>query len=280
MDRLTRLHPFGTEAFFQMRTFVLPLALGLSVLSVASGCSVAVTAKSQTRYTQDIPAVTSKADWAGQQIKINDATLDVLVNGGVTVTGDPTATKVSVKGRAVAYADSTDQASANLALTDVIATVVITETADGIVIECGHGQAHGSSSVAHSGCEALQITVPAGTAAKPLPLVVNVGSGDVSVTGTTGSLDVNDNGSGDITASQTPAKGSTITLKGSFDVTLAVPKDFAADVINLTSDSATDLDTTAFPDVANGKGHGTAGTGAASITLESSGPGKVTLKSQ
>jgi hypothetical protein len=266
-----------------MRKLLLPVVLGLSLgLSLITGCSVAVTAKTQTRYTKDIAAQSTKADWNGTgTITIDDATLDVLVNGGVTVTGDPNATKVTVTGRAVAYADSTDEASADLTIADVLSTFVINEATDGsITVTCGHGSAHGSSSSNHSGCEALNITVPAGTEAKPLPLVVKVGSGDVSVTGTVGSLNINDNGSGDITASHTPTKGSTIQAVGSFDISLALPSTFAADSITLTADSATDIDTTAFPDVMSGKGRGTAGTGAASIALTTSGVGKLTLKSQ
>jgi hypothetical protein len=264
-----------------MRTLVLPLALGLSLVT---GCSVAVTAKTQTRYTTDIPARTSTKDWSPTQtITIDDASVSFQGNGsGLTVTGDPTATKVTVTGRAVAYADDTDKASADLSITDVLATVVITETADGITVSCGHGSSHGSSSGGNSGCEALQVTVPSGTDAKPLNLVVKAGSGDVKVSGTVGWLNANDNGAGDITASHTPTKGSVINIKGGFAVTLAVPSNFAADTISLTADVPADVDTTAFPDVTNGKGRGTAGTGAASITLTSDGPPntKVILKSQ
>ncbi len=260
-----------------MRTLLLPLVLGLSLVT---GCSVAVTAKSQTRYVHDIAAQSTKTDWTGQTITIDDASINTQGNGsGLTVTGDPTATKVTVTGRTAAYADATDQASAELSMTDVLATLVITEDATGITITCGHGASHGTSNGPNSGCDALQITVPSGTAMKPLPLVVKAGSGDVKVSGTIGSLSVNDNGAGDITASHTPTKGSAVSLKGGFGVALAVPSDFAADVITLAADNATDIDTKAFPDVVSGKGHGMAGTGAASITL-TGGLGAVVLKSQ
>ena len=272
-----RLSPFGSEAFSKMRTLVLPVVLGLSLVA---GCSVAVSAKTQTRFTHDIAAQSSKADWAGQTITIDDASINTQGNGsGLTVTGDPTATKVTVTGRTAAYADSTDQASAELSMTDVLATLVITEDASGITITCGHGASHGTSNGSNSGCDALQITVPSGTAMKPLPLIVKAGSGDVKVSGTVGSLNVNDNGAGDIVASHTPAKGTDVVLKGGFGVSLAVPKDFAADVITLSADKPTDIDTTAFPDVTSGKGRGMAGTGAASISL-TGGLGTVALKSQ
>ncbi len=260
-----------------MRTLVLPLVLGLSLVT---GCSVAVTAKSQPRYVKDIPAQSSKTDWAGQTITINDASINTQGNGsGLTITGDPTATKVSVTGRTAAYADEADQASAELSMADVVATLVITEDANGITVTCGHGSSHGTSKGDNSGCDALQITVPSGTAMKPLPLVVKAGSGDVKVSGTIGSLSIDDNGAGDITASHTPAKGSDVSLKGGFGVSLAVPSNFAADLITLSANTATDIDTKAFPDVVSGKGHGTAGTGAASITL-TGGLGAVVLKSQ
>ncbi len=262
-----------------MRTLVLPLVLGLSLVT---GCSVAVTAKTQTRYTRDITSQSTKADWTGQTITVDDATLDVLINGGITVRGDPAATKVTVTGRAVAYADATDQASADLTINDVLATLVIAEAADTIAITCGHGTAHGTSTSNHSGCEALQITVPAGSAAKPLPLVVKAGQGDVTVTGTVGWLDMNNNDSlGTLSASHTPVKGAAISLKGGGDVSLAVPKDFAADLITLTADKPTDVDTSAFSDVSTGKGRGVAGTGAGSLVLASTGlDNKVILKSQ
>ena len=53
-----------------MRKLLLPVVLGLSLVT---GCSVAVTAKTQTRYTKDITAQSSKADW----------------NGTSTITGTP-----------------------------------------------------------------------------------------------------------------------------------------------------------------------------------------------
>jgi hypothetical protein len=267
---------FGWEAS-SMKSLLLPFVLGTTLIA---GCSVAVSAKTQTRYTSDIPSKSSTMDWAGQPIAIDDAALDVLVNGGLNVTGDPTATKITVTGRAVAYADSTDEASANLTIADVLATIVITEAADSIHIACGHGQAHGTSSVGHSGCELLNITVPGGSTAKPAAITAKAGSGDVTVTGITGSVTANSNGSGDVSATVTPTKGSVISLSGSFGVKATLPADFAADSITLTSDTPADLDTTAFPDVMSGKGRGTAGTGASSITLTSTGPGKVVLASQ
>jgi hypothetical protein len=76
------------------------------------------------------------------------------------------------------------------------------------------------------------------------------------------------NGAIDVTTPTT--KGATITVVAETgdDITLHLPSDFAADFIVIDTVAGL-VDTSAFPDVQSGKGRGTAGTGAKSITLSS-----------
>ncbi|MEO8878533.1 MAG: hypothetical protein ABI461_23290 [Polyangiaceae bacterium] len=252
---------------------------GIVSLIVLGGCSVttapgSLTLKSKTAYHgSPDPTVTAAAAWAGQVIKITNDGVNPAVNGGVMVVGDASVTTISATAHVTAYADADDEASANQSIQDAIATFTITQDDSTTTITCNHGNSHGSSDAAQSGCELLTIHVPLGSIAQPIGLVLGSGNGDVSVTGPlVGSAQINTKGSGDTNVALTPTVGANITVNGGDAVTLALPSDFAANSITLMSaDTPPAIDTSAFPDVVSGQGRGASGTGASAITVTSSG---------
>ena len=251
--------------------------LGLITLALVgvAGCSVStapgsITFKSQTRFTSPDITKTSAKDWSGEAIEINDDGTSVSVNGGLRVIGDPTAKRITITARVIAYADADDEANAKLSIAEAQQTLTITEEAQKITVRCGHGQTHGSSKPDKSGCELLTVTIPSGDATTPLNLTVGCGNGDITLSRVTGQILVEENGTGSINASVNPAKGKPIQITGKQgnDVTVALPADFAADQVVLSAEPASKI-SNAFSDVQSGSGRGTQGTGASKITITS-----------
>lgn len=247
--------------------------IGMSgLLALTAACSVSVSAKTQTKFTYPDETRTDTAVWSGQAIKISNDGVNPNVNGDLQVVSDGTNT-VSATGGIVAYADDTDKASADQTAAEAIQSFTLTNDGSTITIHCGHGGSHGSSDSGKSGCLHLTVHLPTGTSAQPLDVTVESGIGPVDITGPiVGSLNVNSTGVGDVNASLTPSVGSNNQIVGDTAVTVALPADFAADLVQL--DSAADpkaIDSSAFPDVVNGQGRGQKGTGAASIKVGSTG---------
>ncbi len=255
-----------------MRTSVAWIFVSGAVLVTTAACSVAVTAKTQTKFTYPDETRTDTVAWTGQAIKIENDGVNPSINGDLKIVSDGTAT-VSATGGIVAYADDTDKASADQTAAEAIQSFTLTNDGSTITIHCGHGSAHGSAGAAGSGCLNLTVHLPTGTDTQALNVTVNSGNGPVDVSGpVVGSLNVNSTGSGDVNASVTPAVGSNNQIVGGDAVTVALPADFAADLVQLDSDADPKaIDSSAFPDVVNGQGRGQAGTGAASIKVGSTG---------
>jgi hypothetical protein len=210
----------------------------LVVAAAASGCRIE--AHTQTQFEDSSqPAKTSVMDWTGQPIKItNDGVNPLSGNGGVEVTAAAGTTKITVSAIFAAHADDDKKTDADATIKDALATLVITESANGFVIKCGHGNAHGTSNVAGSGCKLLRVTIPAGSAAQPLDLTVGGGNGDIRVgqsgdTPTVKNLLVDDNGSGDVAVRTNTVPDATVVVRGENAVTLALPSDFSAKTVAL-----------------------------------------------
>ncbi len=263
-----------------MRTAFVAL-VGLAIVGASSGCtlstvtnpdgSVTVTGKSKTRFVSDQKPV--------REIAFTNQTIEVLNDGvnpgsgvGIVVTGSPGATKVTATSSIVAWADGAETENAKTAQKEVVDSFTVTEAGGKITVRCGHASKdYGTASRAGTGCEGLTVTVPAGTAAAPVSLVVKNGNSDIQVSGITGSVTVEAQGAGDAEVSVTPAQGSVISVSAEFDALLRLPANFAADVVTLAADEAKDIDTSAFPEVKSGLGYGAPGTGAKSITVRSTG---------
>ena len=139
-------------------------------------------------------------------------------NGGVTVISDPTYTTMTANARMLAMANTDDKASADQSIADAKATFGFTRPAAGeIDINCGHGQSHGSSDSGSSGCELVEIHVPAGSATQKLNLTkVLSGNGTMTLklaNATIGTLGANANGAAcDIVATLPATLGGNISL--------------------------------------------------------------------
>lgn len=261
---------------------VAPLAV--LAFTVATGCTLTV--KTKTRYVlpdNDPSTVATAADdWAGEPIEVQAAGVQVSVNGGAAIKGVANLTKITVKARVLAMADDTDQASAQLSLAEAAKTLSITKSNGKFVISCGHGQAHGTSTADTSGCEQLDIQIPAGTAAQPISLKTSLGNGTLTVNDVT-VKDAQLLSSNDVSASLSFVKSATIVVSSdSGDATLSIPANSSADSVTLLGDAT--KSTSAFDAVkvnAAPAGIGTAGEGATSIKVESKefagSPGVATL---
>jgi hypothetical protein len=242
-----------------------------SVLACVSGCRVSVETK--TRFTLDTGPSTVKedtADWAGQRIVIDIQGVGASVNGGVKVTADPNVKKVTASTRFLAMAF--EKADADQSIEDAKATYALTSTADEIKIVCGHGQKHGSSEAGESGCELVEVRIPAGADAKKVDVKVLSGNGTLTLqlaAATISNVAANSNGA-DINADLPATLGGTISLVSEKDdIAVKLPADFAADEVILQADSDK-IVLGPFTDIKNGPGaggRGTAGTGLASLKL-------------
>lgn len=249
--------------------FALAVAIG------AVGCKVSVETK--TRYTVENFTVTDTQDWNGEKINIKIEGVGAAVNGGVNVTTDPNTTKITANARLLAMAFSDHKADADLSLADVKTGFVFTRDANNINLTCPHGGQHGDSDSGASGCEKVNIVIPAGDANRKLTVEVLSGNGGLVLqmfNATIGTITANSNGADSSINADLPAtQGGSISLVSNEgdDVTANLPANFAADRIELVADQGkvgvgpfTDI--TAFD---GSIGRGTAGTGLASLKLTS-----------
>lgn len=215
------------------------------LLVSASGCRIE--ARTQTTFENSTqPPKVSVKDWNGEAITIDNAGLNPSTGtAGVEVKVSSTATKVTAEATFAAQADDDKEADAKLSINDAIETLVIDES-NGFTVRCGHGKAHGSSSVAASGCKILRVTIPAGTALKAHNLTVSTGAGTIRV-GLANAGDsapfvknflLDNNGLGDVDVRIRPVKDATILITGEDSVQVALPSDFSARKVTFTVDEA------------------------------------------
>ncbi|MBN9165799.1 MAG: hypothetical protein BGO98_46060 [Myxococcales bacterium 68-20] len=248
--------------------------VAVGIVASVMGCQVqaSVTAKPKTRFVETNVVREDTADWDGSPIQIDIKGVGISLNGGVSVTADPNATKVKATARMLAMALAEEKESADASITEAKTTFTLSNSGSGITVACGHGGSHGSSNGGESGCEHVEIVVPAGSADKKLDLKVLSGNGTLTLqlsAATLGSLGANSNGG--LTNADLPAtQGATISLVSeSDDISAKLPADFAADEVILQAD-ADKIEVGPFTDIKNGAGaggRGTAGTGLASLKL-------------
>jgi hypothetical protein len=256
--------------------------------TAVAGCQVQASVKTKTRYVEPNITQTDTADWAGQDINIKIEGVGVSVNGGVRVVADASVTKVTATARFLAMAFEDEKSNADQSIVEAKGTFTITNTASAITVSCGHGGAHGSSNAGESGCELVEIRIPAGDAQKGLAVTVAGGNGDVNVnlaSATIKNVGVNNNGSGstDVQIPSTVGANVSLVSNKSGDINVSLPASWAADKVTLQADS--DKIANAFSDLTKydgTSGRGTAGTGLAALTVTSKefagSTGKITLK--
>lgn len=246
-------------------------------LVATTACSVTtkpgeIDFKTQTKYTYPDETRTATSAWAGQAIRVENEGVNPNVNGDLKIIADGTDT-ITATGGIVAYADADDRASADLTAAEAIQSFTLTDDGSTITIHCGHGQDHGSSGAAGSGCLDLTVHIPNGSEAQAVNLTANSGNGPVDITGPVyGSANVSSTGSGDVRVALSPSVGSSSQIIGGDAVTLYVPATFSADTVQMGSKADPPaIDTTDFPDLVNGGSYGTKGAGAAVIKVGSTG---------
>jgi hypothetical protein len=263
------------------------VAVASALLVTASGCRIEAHTQSQFEDSSQ-PAKTSVKDWAGEPITIQNGGINPLSGtGGVEVKISATATKITAEAVFAAHADDDKESEADESIQEAIASLTIDES-NGFKISCGHGAAHGTSSVAGSGCKILRVTIPAGSVTMPLDLSVGNGAGSIRVgladagdVPTVKRLSVNNSGLGDVDVRTQTVAGASLALTGEGAVQIALPTAFSATSVTFAVDE-TDPDKArarlvagAFPGIVSGSPYPTAGATAdavASLSMTSKGP--------
>lgn len=219
-----------------MRSSSLAMFGAASLLLVsASGCRIE--AHSQTAFEDKTqPAKVSASAWAGQPITIENGGINPLGGtGGVEVKVDVNATKITTEATFSASADDDKRADADLSIRDALATWVIEESANVITVKCGHGQSHGTSAQAASGCKILRVTIPPGTALQPHNLTVGNGNGSIRVglaeaggVAFVKTLTVDNNGLGEVNVRANPVKDARLVITSEREAQVSLPTAFSA----------------------------------------------------
>lgn len=245
------------------------VALALAFACASSGCR-GQDVGARSRFVEDgVTIDLPDTEWSGESIVIDSA--GVTPGGGLTFeAGDNK--RVRSSARMLAIADTDDKPSADAAIDEVKKDAYSIVTADGVTtVRCGHPAAATKSvAVADAGCDALDVTMPYGTADRPLSITARSGQGQVlgSLAGATlKSLELHGSlGKIEVTAPTTHDATILIVAETGDDVVLRLAPDFAADAIVLEAPPER-IDTTAFPDLQRGNGRGEPGRGAKSITV-------------
>lgn len=251
------------------------LVVALAALASAGGLATTSTGcRTQTlaahgNFVEDGVQRAADGGWDAERVEIDN--LGVTPTGGLALAANDT-DHVSATARMLAMADTTDKQSADLAIVDATNGFVIATTSGVTTVRCGHGRTFGTALGDQAGCDALDVSVPKGTAEKRLAVVARSGNGKVVVAfdgAVLGELDLHaSHGTVDVTTSTTQGSTITIVSETGDDVTVRLPGAFSADTIVLET-AAGKVDTSAFPDLQLGKGRGEAGKGAKSITVRS-----------
>lgn len=219
----------------------------------------------RSRFVEDGVQKSADAVWSAERIEIDNT--GVTAGGGLGVSA-PGTDRVVATARMLAVADSADKPSADKAILAATGSFVVATASGVTTVRCGHGMSFGSATEAESGCDALEVAVPAGAADKLLNVVARSGNGKVGVSlvlPALAGLEIRgSNGSIDVATSVRQGAILTIASETGDVVTLRLPRDFATDALVL---EAPVVDTTAFPDVQAGKGRGEVGRGAKTITV-------------
>lgn len=239
------------------------------VVATSTGCQVEASIKTKTRYTETNVVREDSADWAGGPIEIKIQGVGISLNGGVNVVADPNATRVKATARMLAMAFAEEKANADQSISEAKNTFQIVNDNGAITVSCGHGGTHGSSNAGESGCELVDIVVPAGSEQQKLDLKVLSGSGTLTLQLANAVIaNVGANSAGGLTNADLPATvgGSISLVSESDDITAKLPADFAADEVILQADSDR-IQYGPFPDLKGATSRGTPGTGLRSLKL-------------
>jgi hypothetical protein len=217
----------------------------------------------------------SASSWKGEAITIQNDSVDFVAgNAGTVVTVDASATQVTAVATFTARADDTHQSDAAQSIADAKGKFKL----DRFAVDCPHGESHGTSRSGSAGCKQLKVTVPAGLPTLPLDLHVIDYNGGIVVSGepVAKSFVIEERGTGTVDVRVRPVKGATIVVRAGFAVRISLPSDFSADRVSLHGGhAAPDIDTTAFPGLADNTSFGKTGEGAAVLDVSTSDLGTI-----
>ena len=251
------------------------IAGAVSLAAALPACSLTCDGNSCTAKTvpefvdSSQPQKTAAADWAGEEIVIeNDGVNPLTGLGGIEILVDQTAARVAASAVFAARADV--EADAKLSIADAIQTLQVTGgSGNSFNVKCGHGNARGTSGVAASGCKLLRVTIPGGSDAQPVRLKVGSGNGDIKFAGSgtliASNLVVDSNGSGDVQVKVRPVKDASIVITSEFGATVALPSNFSSQSVVLTVDTtdpneiASRINTSAFSGLVTNQPYPTTG---------------------
>jgi len=248
------------------------VALLFALAPLAAGCK-GQSVSDRSNFVEDGVQQVADAAWTGERIEIEN--LGVTAGGGLGLSATDT-DRVVATARMLAVADTTDKSSADLAIVAATKSFVISTTAGVTSVRCGHGTQNGSAAAEDSGCDALDVSVPAGTPDKRIAVAARSGNGKVGVAFDGAQLAeltlYASHGTIDVKTATTQGATITIVSETGDDVTLRLPGDFQADAIALDA-PADKIDTSAFADLQPGKGRGQVGLGAKLISVRTGAPG-------
>jgi len=255
---------------------VAPLFALLPLLPLVGACK-GQSVNARSNFVEDGVQIVADAGWDGERIEIDN--LGVTAGGGLALSATDT-DRVVATARMLAVADTTDKSHADQTIVAATQSFVISTTAGVTSVQCGHGTTNGSAAAEDSGCDALDVAVPAGTLDKRLAVAARSGNGKVGVVFDGAQLAEltlqASHGTIDVKTATTQGSVITIVSDTGDDITLRLPADFQADAILLDA-PADKIDTSAFADVVHtGKGRGQLGLGARLISVRSSAPGGAT----
>lgn len=251
------------------------LMLAVHCESTIIGCQ-GQTIEARSRFVEDgVTKQAAGAEWDGQSVEIE--------NAGVTPTGGlqlvVAGARVSATARMLAIADTEDKANADRAIEAAKASYEVVTNGAVTTARCGHGTPFGSAAAQDSGCDALDVSLPAGTAEKLLMVKARSGTGLVVASlgeAMLGLLDLSgSHGTIEVTVAARAGAIISVVSETGDDVLLRLPADFAADAVVLEAPPDR-IDTAAFPDLQAGK-RGEPGRGAKSITVRA---GRIVLTRQ
>jgi hypothetical protein len=241
----------------------------VTALAACRGQSV----NDRSNFVEDGVQVVAGTAWTGERIEIDNA--GVTSGGGLAVTASAT-DRVSATARMLSVANTTDKSNADLAIAGATMTFVIGTAAGVTSVRCGHGTQSGSAAAQDSGCDALDVSVPAGKVDQRIAVAARSGNGKVAVAFDGAQLAeltlYASHGTIDVRTATTQGASITIVSETGDDITLHLPGDFQADAIVLDTASG-NVDTSAFTDMQAGKGRGAISAGAKLITVRSTASG-------
>jgi hypothetical protein len=242
------------------------VALLFALSALATACR-GQSVDARSNFVEDGVQLVAAAAWTGERIEI--VNLGVTAGGGLGLSAIST-DRVVATARLLAIADTTDKSNADRTIDGVTKGFTVSTTAGLTSVQCGHGTQNGSAAAADSGCDALDVSFPVGRADQRLSVVARSGYGKVGIvvdSAQLAELTLNaSHGTIDVKTGTTQGASITIISETGDDITLRLPPDFQADAIVLDAPPEK-IDTSAFPDLQNGKGRGTAGGGAKLIAI-------------